>query len=282
MAHPNSFVWYELMTTDADAAETFYSDVVGWRTQDAGMPGMRYTILSVGEAGVGGIMTIPPNACAAGARPGWIGYIGVDDVDATAGRVKQAGGTIHKLPEDIPGIGRFAVVADPQGASFVLFRGSSEQPPERPAPGVPGSPGWHELHAGEWQSAFAFYADLFGWTKAEAVDMGAMGTYQLFAAGAEPIGGMMTKFRVRPRAVLALLFHGRRNRRGGRPCDRQGRPGAPGAPRSAGRHVDRPMPGSSGRHVRPGRPASLNGIRWAKSSRLPAARQSKGHFAHHK
>lgn len=206
MAHPNSFVWYELMTTDADAAETFYSDVVGWRTQDAGMPGMRYMILSVGEAGVGGIMTIPPNACAAGARPGWIGYIGVDDVDATAGRVKQAGGTIHKLPEDIPGIGRFAVVADPQGASFVLFRGSSEQPPERPAPGVPGSPGWHELHAGEWQSAFAFYADLFGWTKAEAVDMGAMGTYQLFAAGAEPIGGMMTKFESVPAPFWLYYF----------------------------------------------------------------------------
>src|SRR3954468_17557440 len=132
LAHPNSFVWYELMTTDADAAETFYSDVVGWRTQDAGMPGMRYTILSVGESGVGGIMTIPPNACAAGSRPGWIGYVGVDDVDAAAGRVKQAGGAIHKPAEDIPGVGRFAVVADPQGASFVLFRGASEQPPERP------------------------------------------------------------------------------------------------------------------------------------------------------
>src|SRR3954471_5722931 len=106
-----NFVSHELMTTDADAAEAFYQDVVGWRTQDARMPGMRYTILSVGEAGVGGIMTLPPDACAAGARPGWIGYVGVDDVDATAGRVKQAGGTIHKLPEDIPGIGRFAVVA---------------------------------------------------------------------------------------------------------------------------------------------------------------------------
>src|SRR4051812_28253761 len=236
-----TFVWYELMTTNADAAETFYPAVVGWRARDAGMPGMRYTILSVGEAGVAGIMTLPQEACAAGARPGWIGYIGVDDVDAAASRVEQAGGTVHKPAEDIPGVGRFAVVADPQGASFVLFRGSSEQPPQRPAPGVPGSPGWpvvadpqgasfvlfrgsseqppqrpapgvpgspgwHELHAGEWQSAFAFYADLFGWRKAEAVDMGPMGTYQLFAAGAEPIGGMMTKVESVPAPFWLYYF----------------------------------------------------------------------------
>jgi hypothetical protein len=189
-----TFVWHELMTTGADAAEAFYRDVVGWRTQDSGMPGMRYTILSVGEAGVGGIMTLPADACAAGARPGWIGYIGVDDVDAYAQRVKTAGGTVHKPAEDIPGVGRFAVVADPQGASFVLFKGASQQSPQRPTPDVPGMPSWNELHAGEWQSAFAFYADLFGWTKAEAVDMGPAGTYQLFAAGGPPIGGMMTRF----------------------------------------------------------------------------------------
>jgi predicted enzyme related to lactoylglutathione lyase len=189
-----TFVWHELMTTDADAAEAFYRDVVGWRTQESGMPGIRYTILSVGEAGVGGIMTLPADACAAGARPGWIGYVGVDDVDASAQRVKGAGGTVHKPAEDIPGVGRFAIVADPQWASFVLFKGASQQPPERPAPDVLGMPSWNELHAGEWQSAFAFYADLFGWTKAEAVDMGPMGTYQLFAVGGAPIGGMMTKF----------------------------------------------------------------------------------------
>ena len=189
-----NFVWHELLTTDAEAAEAFYREVVGWQTRDAGMPACRYTILSVGEAGVGGIMTLPPNACAAGARPGWMGYVGVDDVDGYAGRVSQAGGTIHMPADDIPGVGRFAVVADPQGACFVLFKGSSENPPERPAAEVPGAPSWNELHAGEWQSAFAFYADLFGWTKAEAVDMGPMGTYQLFAAGGVAIGGMMTKF----------------------------------------------------------------------------------------
>jgi predicted enzyme related to lactoylglutathione lyase len=189
---PNNFVWHELMTTDREAAAAFYRDVVGWRTQDSGLPGLHYTILSVGETGVGGIMTLPAES--AGAQPGWIGYVGVADVDSYAKRVEAAGGTIHKPPADIPGVGRFAVVADPQGTSFVLFKGASQQPPERPTPDVLGMPSWNELHAGEWQSAFAFYADLFGWTKADTFDMGPAGTYQLFAAGGAPIGGMMTKF----------------------------------------------------------------------------------------
>ena len=90
-------------------------------------------------------------------------------------------------------MGRFAVVADPQGAAFVLFRGSSERPPERLPQGTQGTVGWNELHAGEREAAFAFYADLFGWREAEAFDMGPAGTYQLFAAGDGPVGGMMTK-----------------------------------------------------------------------------------------
>jgi predicted enzyme related to lactoylglutathione lyase len=194
MSNPQaSFVWHELHTTDADAAQAFYSEVVGWRAHDAGMPGARYTIVSVGDAGVGGIMPLREDACATGRPPEWIGYVGVDDVDGYAERLKAAGGTVHKPAEDIPGVGRFAIVADPQGARFVLFKGSCQQPPQRPRLDVPGTPSWNELHAAEWQSAFGFYAGLFGWTKAEAVDMGPMGTYQLFAVGDAPIGGMMTK-----------------------------------------------------------------------------------------
>lgn len=194
MSNPNgNFVWYELMTTDAEAAAAFYRDVIGWSTQDAGMPDISYTILSAGKTSVGGLMRLPPEAAEAGARPGWIGYVGVDDVDAFAARVTQAGGVIHRAPDDIPGVGRFAVVADPQGASFILFRPSAGEQGESPAPGTPGHTGWHELHAGDRESAFAFYSDLFGWTKAEAVDMGPMGIYQTFATGGAPVGGMMTR-----------------------------------------------------------------------------------------
>ena len=191
---PNNFVWYELMTTDLDAAEKFYGGVVGWSAKDAGMPGMRYDLLNVGDAQFGGAMALTPEMIGAGARAGWMAHIGVDDVDAYAERVKAAGGSVHRPPQDIPGVGRFAMVADPHGAMFFLFAPLPAQtPPARPALGSPGSPGWHELHAGDLNTDFAFYERLFGWTKAEAHDMGPMGTYQLFAAGGAPIGGMMTK-----------------------------------------------------------------------------------------
>ena len=181
----DNFVWYELVTRDLAAAETFYKNVVGWAVADSGMSGMRYTILSAGERQVGGM-----TAMAEGPSPVWLGYVGVDDVDAYAVRVRDAGGTVHKGPDDIPGVGRFAVVADPQGGAFILFAGSGEPPPPL-APMTPGTTGWHELHTSDWEASFAFYAGLFGWTKADAMDMGPMGTYQLIAAGGDPIGAMM-------------------------------------------------------------------------------------------
>jgi hypothetical protein len=190
---PNNFVWYDLMTTDAKAAAAFYSKVVGWRTQDAGMSDRSYTILSAKETSVGGLMPIPPDARAAGARPFWNGYIGVSDVDGFAKRVKEAGGTVHRGPEDIPGVGRFAVCADPHGATFFLFKGSSDAQPLPVPQGTPGHIGWHELYAGNGEKAFVFYSGVFGWTKTEAMDMGPMGTYQLFATDREAVGGMMTK-----------------------------------------------------------------------------------------
>jgi len=188
-----SFVWYELMTSDAKAAAAFYRDVIGWTMQDSGMADRSYTIISMGPTMVGGLMAIPAEACAMGARPGWLGYVGVDDVDAYARRVAAAGGAVHRPPEDIPGIGRFAVVADPHGATFILFRGVGGEAPAPGAPGTPGRIGWHELHAGDGASAFAFYSELFGWTKAEAMDMGPMGVYQMFATDTVPVGGMMTR-----------------------------------------------------------------------------------------
>ena len=91
------FVWYELMTTDAPAATAFYQQVVGWQAADAGMPGMNYTLLSAGEGQIGGLMALPADALATGARPGWIGYIAAADVDAQAARLQQAGGAVMRL-----------------------------------------------------------------------------------------------------------------------------------------------------------------------------------------
>ncbi len=207
-AKQSKFVWYELMTSDTQAAAAFYRSVFGWDAKDAGVGGGPYSIFSVSDVSVGGLMAIPENACAAGAKSAWAAYVWVEDVDAGAARVKAAGGSIHRAPEDIPGVGRFAVVADPHGAVFMLFReaGGPVMPPV--AQDALGHVGWHELHAGDGASAFAFYAGMFGWTKSEAVDMGAMGIYQTFATGgATAVGGMMTKMPETPAPFWLFYFN---------------------------------------------------------------------------
>jgi uncharacterized protein len=196
------FTWYELMTTDTGAAKKFYSSVVGWGTQDVPMPGMTYTLLTAGETRVAGLMELMEKAREMGAPPGWLGYVAVDDVDATTEQAKRLGGSVHMPPMDIPDVGRFAVLADPQGAALGLFRWADPSPGQDSEPGVPGHTGWHELMASDWEKAFAFYSALFGWQKGEAADLGPMGTYQPFSAGGQEVGGMFNK----PPAVPACFW----------------------------------------------------------------------------
>jgi uncharacterized protein len=187
-----SFIWYDVMTSDPKAATSFYSDVIGWDAQEHVMQDNRsYTVFRKGPAMVAGLMAIPDTLRAQGARPCWSGYVAVDDVDGYAARVKAAGGAIQREPEDIPSVGRFAVASDPGGAVFLLFKPNTEESPKPVAPMTPGHVGWHELMAGDLDREFAFYSRLFGWTKDRAVDMGEMGTYQTFATGGAPCGGMM-------------------------------------------------------------------------------------------
>ena len=201
------FVWYDVMTTDTKAAEKFYSAVLGWTIKDSGMPDRSYALLSVGGANVGGLMPIPEDVRDKGVPPMWMGYIGVSDVDDYAKRVSAAGGTIRRGPEDIPGVGRFAVAADPDGAGFMLFKGNGEPDPAPVAKMTPGHVGWRELHAGNGEAAFAFYSGLFGWTKVNAVDMGENGVYQTFAADGDEVGGMMTKMKEMPYANWLYYFN---------------------------------------------------------------------------
>jgi uncharacterized protein len=192
---PSNFVWYELMTPDTKAAEAFYRGVVGWGAdvQPGMTSGASYTILKAGEAPVAGILAKPKEAFSGGAKPGWMGYIGVDDVEAYAKRVQAAGGKVHKPVSEIPEVGQFCVVADPQGTVFVLFQAKAgAERPQQPPAGTPGYTSWHELHAVDGKSAFEFYSGIFGWKKAEVMDMGPSGVYQMFAADGPTIGGMMT------------------------------------------------------------------------------------------
>jgi predicted enzyme related to lactoylglutathione lyase len=190
---PTSFFWYELMTTDIDAASEFYTAAVGWRPQDfAGSPGMpRYVVMNVGEREVGGIMGKPDKADPA-MPPAWVGYIHARDTDAATESVRKAGGNVCWGPDDIPGVGRFSVVADPQGAVFNFLQPNGQDQPPFPA-GTPGTVGWHELYTTDWKKALDFYSSQFGWTKDREFDMGEMGTYAIFAAGGDAIGGMMNK-----------------------------------------------------------------------------------------
>jgi uncharacterized protein len=173
---------------------------------DVGAPGRPYALFSKGAAMVAGLMPITAEVRQMGGKPRWTGYVAVEDVDIYAERVKEAGGTVHRAAEDIPGIGRFAVVSDPHKAIFILFKGTTEAPPT-PAPGTPGHIGWHELQAGDLESAFVFYSGLFGWTKADAIDMGPAGVYQLFATGGAPVGGMMRKATDTPSPFWLYYFN---------------------------------------------------------------------------
>ena len=199
-----SFVWYDQMSNDLAGSEAFYSKVVGWALAPNTMNDQRYTLLKAGETMVGGLMPIPEHA--KGVQPAWMGYIAVDDVAAYADKVKAAGGAIHRPPTDIPNVGTFAVAGDPYGAGFLLFKGASTEAPAQD-PMAPGHIGWHELHAGEPESAFAFYSGLFGWTKGEAMNMGPMGTYQIFTTKGRQMGGMMKKMAQEPMANWAYYIN---------------------------------------------------------------------------
>ena len=200
------FVWYELMTTDLKAAAAFYAKVVGWGMRDASMPGMSYTLLTVGETSAGGLITLPEDAKRIGAQPRWLGYVAVDDVDAAARRISQFGGAVHVPPSDIPEIGRFSVVADPQAATFALIKWlkpGQAQPDELDKPGWVG---WHELLAANGEQAFPFYAELFGWRKAEA-EIEPESTYRPFSVGTRTIGGMFTKPAMVPMPFWLYYFN---------------------------------------------------------------------------
>jgi uncharacterized protein len=185
------FAWYELLTTDVAAAGRFYGQVVGWAVKDASTAELTYTVLTAGDVPVGGLMDLPEEGRRLGATPRWVGYVAVDDVDATAAQIRRLGGAIL-VPPTHTNIGRISVVADRQKATFALITGLTYGQRQPSGLDEPGQVGWHELLAEDRNKIFDFYGELFGWQKAYA-ETDPADLYQLFSAAGQTIGGMLTK-----------------------------------------------------------------------------------------
>jgi predicted enzyme related to lactoylglutathione lyase len=189
----DGFTWYELLTNDMEKAVTFYKRVVGWDVREAGMPGFTYMLFGKDGKDVGGMMTWA-GAGAPELLPEWLGHIHTADLDEELKAVTVDGGTIVKPAQDIPGVGRFAVVLDPQEAKYLIFEPGAKDAPPRLNQMAVGNVSWHELLTDDPAKAFDYYSRHYGWQRDYAHDMGVMGTYQTFRTD-RPVysGGMMVR-----------------------------------------------------------------------------------------
>ena len=174
------FAWHELMTPDPDAAIRFYREVVGWGIEQ--FPDMPdYRMWTSGGKQRGGVLRQSEEERRRGLAPHWLMYVAVPDIDATMRQAEGLGGRVRIPAKSVPGVGRYAILSDPQGIAFSLYT------PESPRPGSDeadiGDFSWHELAAPDPNSAWSFYQALFGWEKSGAMDMGPDGMYQMFRRG---------------------------------------------------------------------------------------------------
>jgi predicted enzyme related to lactoylglutathione lyase len=191
MANTNDgrFVWHEYLSTDPKATIAFYTEVVGWKTQPFGDGG--HYVMWVGSQGpLGGVMKVPEEAAKMGVPPHWLGHVQVADVDATVARAKKLGAKVHKEPSDIPTVGRFSIIADPQGAAISLFKPASAMTLHDVQ--KDGEICWNELMTSDSAAAIKFYSEICGWKVIEEMEMGPMGTYRIFGVDGTRLGGMMT------------------------------------------------------------------------------------------
>jgi hypothetical protein len=188
------------MTSDPDSATEFYTKVAGWGTmpwtggeaEDGSGPYMMWT---AGKKPIGGKVPHPDEARSRGAPPHWLAYVTVPDTEAVVERTKELGGSVLMPPITMAGVGTFAVLRDPQGATFSPFTPEDSPDGKVEAPGL-GDFSWHELATTDHQAAFAFYHEIFGWKKTEEMDMGEMGIYQMFGPETDvglPYGGMYNR-----------------------------------------------------------------------------------------
>jgi predicted enzyme related to lactoylglutathione lyase len=177
------------MTKDSKAAIAFYGEVVGWKTQPFA-EGNDYMMWVGSQGPLGGVMKLPAEAAKMGVPPHWTANVIVANVDATVAQVKKLGGKVRHEPEDIPTVGRFAVITDPQGAAIAVFTAAGKM--EAHDVTKEGEICWNELLTSDSAAAVSFYTEVFGWKILQEMDMGPMGKYRIFGIGDKQLGGMMT------------------------------------------------------------------------------------------
>ena len=199
MSKASNFIWYELMTSDPAGAARFYGAVVGWTIVSQGETppgGVDYRMIVRGDGGnAGGLLVLGADMLAGGARPGWLGYLEVDDVDRAIEAIKADGGAVQMPATDLP-VGRIAMVSDPQGAHFYIM---DPIPPEDAVAGEGGvfsvteaqHVRWNELATSDPDAAIAFYKKHFGWGQEGAMDMGPLGSYRFLQRGDVGLGAVM-------------------------------------------------------------------------------------------
>jgi predicted enzyme related to lactoylglutathione lyase len=195
-----AFIWYELMTPDPRGAKTFYDAVVGWDIDAEPAPGpVEYRMIKRSDGGnAGGVLRLTDDMATHGARPVWLGYINVDDVDETVASIEQAGGKVLMAASDIPEVGRIAMVTDPQGAPFYVMKpippaGNEDKMSDVFSVDQPQHVRWNELSTSDPEAAIDFYKRHFGWSQEGDMDMGEMGKYRFIQQGGVGIGAVMRK-----------------------------------------------------------------------------------------
>jgi predicted enzyme related to lactoylglutathione lyase len=192
-------IWYELMTPDPAAVAPFYRAVFGWEIPEEGMAmpnGSEYREIKRADGGnIGGTLTLRPQMAAGGAQSGWMTYFHVDDIDAAVAKAQGLGASVHMPPSTMNGIGRMAMIADPQGAPLYLM--SPIPPADDPNAQSDvfdvekaGHCRWNELETSNEPAATHFYKELFGWSADNSMPMGEHGVYRFVECNGVAIGAI--------------------------------------------------------------------------------------------
>jgi uncharacterized protein len=210
MGGASRFIWYELMSPDPHGAKAFYDAVVGWDIEAEPASALDYRMIRRGDGGhAGGLLRLTDEMAAGGARPCWLAYVGVADVDAAAAAMQADGATVQMPAMDMPGVGRMAMLGDPHGAPFYIMTpapGQAEAVSDVFSVDRPQHVRWNELWAGDPAEAVAFYRRHFGWTQEGSMPMGEMGDYLFIQSDGVGIGAIMPRMPDVPHPMWNFYF----------------------------------------------------------------------------